>query len=294
MLEPKIKHRYASPSEIVNILDALRHENYPQWRVGIYKYKDESIDRPFFHSKKHEWMTWKDMIQLMQEEPYGSQRGSRRELDECISINEQDFTVARVSSGGWFVPTHFDNLWNVALCVYGIRIFECSPPSQEMPKYHSRRYIIRAGDAIYIPPGWWHQVSNPANDLSILINGQDPTKPDTSDTLDQLYSAYWPGRAFEQDNSFDTEKKEGNRESIRNGYDLYVLHKGHMYHDMLPFYGRKDHYDHYGPYDYPYLISSITKAFMKLSAFIVLILLGFIITFYSVHWIRKTPTPKNS
>lgn len=234
MLQPQIIKRYASDREISSVLSILAKEDdaSSQWRVGTYRYKNKSIDRPFFHSKNHEWMSWKEMIEWIRDAPYGSQRGSRRELDECIFIRGQDFNVVRVACGGWFVPTHFDNLWNIALCIRGIRIFECSAPCQKLPKYHTKRYVLKAGDAIRIPPGWWHQVSNPKNEMSILINGYDESKPESSDYLDKLYNAYWPGRALEQDSNFDYNppKKEE-----KNGFDTYVAHNGHLYKDIIPF-----------------------------------------------------------
>lgn len=117
------------------------------------------------------------------------------------------------------VPAHFDETHNIAVCVSGRRRFTLFPPEQvenmyvgpldctpagpptsvasraqpDLDRYPRYRYALAAsisvdlepGDAVCIPPLWWHQVESPPG-LNILINYWDSGNASPTDAL--IYS----------------------------------------------------------------------------------------------------------
>jgi [protein]-arginine 3-hydroxylase / protease len=97
---------------------------------------------------------------------------------------------------GTRTPLHYDKIENVFVQVLGTKQFVLEPPSspakrymQDPPSAHlslvdpyapdrdlfpdydpgqQQRVLLKAGDALYLPPGWFHDVTAP--DLSISVN----------------------------------------------------------------------------------------------------------------------------
>jgi hypothetical protein len=70
-------------------------------------------------------------------------------------------------------PCHFDDVHNLSLCLWGTKTFllarfgdvECGPaPEINLNRVVDTRgaaftkYVLRAGQALYLPPRWWHEV----------------------------------------------------------------------------------------------------------------------------------------
>jgi hypothetical protein len=71
------------------------------------------------------------------------------------------------------VPCHFDNVHNLSMCLWGVKTFLLAKPSDvaygPAPEINLNRavdtggdqftkYVVRAGEVLYLPPQWWHEV----------------------------------------------------------------------------------------------------------------------------------------
>ena len=125
-------------------------------------------------------------------------------------------------------PTHFDESANLACVVAGERCFTLFPPDQVANLYigplghsptgtpismvdlaapdlqrhprfaqalaHAQTAVLGPGDALYIPPLWWHHVSS-RQPLNLLVNGW--WRPaDLPSGLDALLHALWAFRSL--------------------------------------------------------------------------------------------------
>ena len=70
-------------------------------------------------------------------------------------------------------PCHFDDVHNFSLCLWGIKTFLLAKPGDvaygpapEINLNHAvdttsdrfTKYVLHAGEVIYLPPKWWHEV----------------------------------------------------------------------------------------------------------------------------------------
>ena len=71
------------------------------------------------------------------------------------------------------VPCHFDDVHNLTMCLWGIKTFLLAKPGDvaygPAPEINLNRavdtggdvftkYVVRAGEVLYLPPRWWHEV----------------------------------------------------------------------------------------------------------------------------------------
>jgi hypothetical protein len=203
-----------------------------RFRMGRYVYlRDDGTVRPFMHSCHDRYgLDWATAYRWVEKHP-GGQWGCRVQINR--TIHGKEFETLRLGCGHWTVPTHFDCVWNLAACALGERAFYLSPPSEEMPERHAIKVTLRAGDALLVPPGWWHEVRNEDGKPSVLINANVDSEHDHEvgrayERLEALYDKYWPGRAHEQDIGY-----EDTTVVMSNGYGVAVGAGAHTYKDLL-------------------------------------------------------------
>lgn len=207
-----------------------------RFRMGKYAYvREDGTARPFMHSCDDRYgLDWEAAYRWVQKYP-GGQWGCRVQMRRTMCGRE--FQTLRLGCGHWTVPTHFDCSWNLAACALGERTFYLSPPSEKMPERHSSKVTLRAGDALLVPPGWWHEVRNEDGRPSVLVNANvDAEHQQTGaggwsrsqDRLTALYDRYWPGRAYEQKIGY-----EDTTVLLSNGFDVAVLAGAHKYRDLV-------------------------------------------------------------
>ena len=71
------------------------------------------------------------------------------------------------------VPCHFDDVHNLSMCLWGVKTFLLAKPGDvahgPAPEINLNRevdtssdkftkYVVRAGEVLYLPPQWWHEV----------------------------------------------------------------------------------------------------------------------------------------
>lgn len=223
MREPAVFRGALSRQECAGLLRSLPGLG-GRFRLGRYVHSG----RPFMHSCSDRYgLDWAGAYRLVAARP-GSQLACRAQLDR--RAGGLHLGVLRLGCGHWTVPTHFDCWTHVAACVHGERTFYLSPPSPRMPREHALAVTLRAGDALLVPAGWWHEVRNHDGRPSVLVNSRQDDGSDERAYRRLLarYTQFWPGRVFEQTHGYDDAQAP-----CPSGYAMAVRAGVHTYNDLL-------------------------------------------------------------
>eukprot|EP00963_Diacronema_lutheri_P002887 scaffold225_cov267-Pavlova_lutheri.AAC.3 len=234
-LFPRFVPRFLDSNERASIVGTLRDMNLP-CRLGKYEVGDgKGGMRPFMHARDHRYgFRWNEARTWLADRP-GQQWSCRLSLKSVpVFVKDRRLFVVRAGGGFWSVPMHFDCTWNLAVGLEGTRTFYLNPPGPVHPTTYRYTVTVGPGDALLIPPGWWHEVHNRDGFPSLLGN------VDLSDTyrsrlpnevyqaLERAYGAYWPGRAYEFDTGYDE-----THVSVPSGFRTAVDRGVDRYHDLL-------------------------------------------------------------